>query len=243
MGGERVKSAMLKKMIKELHLEEVGGGIYSVIDASERTADYDTKVGLYDALIGNPLYNRIIWGNWPKEYDRFCREALADSPKGVVLDAGCGSLVFTADAYADAENSFIVLLDRSIEMLKKGQERLRERMGTVPEHIVFVQGNIFDLPFLDALFDTVVCFGLLHMFDEKEKLLAELNRVKKPQGKLYLTSLVGNSWLGKAYLEQLQKAGEVGTIYTSDSLKNELAKILPACEMKSIGNMAYVISS
>ncbi|WP_373033791.1 hypothetical protein, partial [Sulfurovum sp.] len=94
---------MLEKIIKELHLEKIDGGIYSAIDAPERTADYDTKVRLYDALIGNPLYNRLIWGNWPKEYDRFCREALADTPKGVVLDAGCGSLVFTADAYANAD--------------------------------------------------------------------------------------------------------------------------------------------
>ncbi len=242
MGGERVKSSMIAKMIKELHLEEVGGGIYSVIDATERTADYDTKVGLYDALIGNPLYNRIIWGNWPKEYDRFCREALADTPKGVVLDAGCGSLVFTADAYADADNSFIVLLDRSIEMLKKGQERLRERMGTLPDNIVFVQGNIFDLPFLDGIFDTVMCQGLLHMFDEKAALLTELKRVKKPQGKLFFTSLVSNNRLGKAYLAQLQKAGEVSSIYTSESLNSELAGILSEYKMNSIGNMAYVVS-
>lgn len=231
---------MIETLCNDMFMEEVEEGIYSSIEFSKRASDYDRKVTLYDWLIGNPVYNRVIWGNWPKNYAHFCQEALDEHDNGVVLDAGCGSLVFTAKVYANAANKEIILLDRSLGMLKKAKERLIKLTGKIPNNIVLIQGDIFDLPFKNNVFDTVISVGVLHMFDNKKDLLDELRRVKKKNAKLYMTSLVANNWLGKKYMEELSKAGEVGRVYSSESLKNELDTLGWKVDIQTKGNMVYL---
>ena len=231
---------MLNNILKNKQIEQLDNGIYTVIEKEHRVSDYDDKVKGYDTLIGNSMYNKLIWGNDVKNYQDFCKEALDFAPDGVILDAGCGSLVFTADVYAKSTNKLIVLLDRSMGMLERAKERLIERCGEVPKHIVFIQGDIFDLPFYESSFDVVMSQGLLHMFDDKKSFLDELKRVKKESAFLSFTSLVGNNMVGRGYLKLLKKAGEVAVAYSSEELEVILDKILENYEIKSIGNMAYM---
>ena len=234
---------MIDKLLKVPQLEEVSEGIYSYLNTSDRQSSYDSKVKAYDMVVGNSFYNRLIWGNWPSNYQDFCRKALNNSPEGIYLDAGCGSLVFTASVYAEANNKLIVLLDRSIGMLEQGRNRIKKLVGHVPNNIVFIQGDIFSLPFHDNVFDTIASFGVLHMFDEKMRLLSELERVKCDGGKLFFTSLVGNNAIGRKYLEILRSAGEVATCYSSESLSNIISTMPFKYNLSSIGNMAYAKSA
>lgn len=228
------------EMVKEnLRLEEIEDGIFSSLSPCDRESDYDAKVRVYDLIVGNALYNRAVWGNWPSDYANFCRQALASTPRGIFLDAGCGSLVFTAREYAQANNKLIVLLDRSLGMLRKGKERIEKLRGESPKNIFFIQGDIFSLPFQDASFDTVASFGVLHMFEEKMNILTELGRVKKHTGQVFFSSLVGNNALGRQYLEILKKAGEVATCHSSQSLINQLSASPFEFKLTTIGNMAY----
>lgn len=231
---------MIKLVLKNnIELEEVDEAIFSCLGRNERQSDYDKKVNSYDLIVGNAFYNRVVWGNWPSNYANFCRQALVSSSNGIFLDAGCGSLVFTADEYATADNKLIVLLDRSIGMLRKGRERIKKRRGGIPKNIVFLQGDIFSLPFLDTAFDTVASFGVLHMFEEKIALLAELERVTKCSGQIFFSSLVGNNALGRKYLGILRKAGEVTTCYSSQALISQLSSSPFEYKLSTIGNMAY----
>lgn len=234
---------MFSHILEEIELVEVRDGIFSAIDESQRESDYDTKVGMYDAVVGNRIYNRIIWGNWPSNYRNFCENALNTNAPRAVLDAGCGSLVFTSQAYAESNNELIVLLDRSLGMLEKGKKRLAEICGSVPRHIYFIQGDIFQLPFRNSSFDSVVSNGVLHMFEDKRHILAEMERVKTLQGISWFSSLVGNNNLGKLYLSALRKTGEVATVHSSQSLDEELKGMPSKYELNSIGNMAYVKSA
>ena len=233
---------MLNRVLDSSQLIEVSDGIFSVLDEDQRKSDYDKKVGAYDAVVGNRFYNKIIWGNWPSNYHDFCKRAINLSANGTLLDAGCGSLVFTAQAYAETNNNLVVLLDRSLEMLERGKQRLTEICGSVPSHIKFVQGDIFRLPFHSASFDSVISNGLIHMFDEKEQIIMEMERVKVPAGSLFFSSLVANNRIGKAYLSALKKSGEVATVHSSESLRNRLQNMPYQYDLASIGNMAYIQS-
>lgn len=230
---------MIELVLKNIKVEEVDEGIFSCIDRNDRQSDYDNKVNAYDLVVGNAIYNRVMWGNWPSNYADFCHQALTSKPGGIFLDAGCGSLVFTADAYANADNKLIVLLDRSIGMLRKGRDRIKKHSGAIPKNIVFIQGDIFSLPFQDAAFDTVASFGMLHIFEEKIDLLAELERVKKHSGKVFFSSLVGNNTLGRRYFNILNKSGEVATCHSSQSLIGQLSPSPFEYKLSTIGNMAY----
>lgn len=230
---------MIESLLQGIELEEVEEGNFSCLGRNDRHSSYDTKVNAYDAVVGNPLYNRIVWGNWPSSYRTFCRQALMSTPGGTFLDAGCGSLVFTAKAYLEANNKWIVLLDRSIGMLRKGRARIKKLAGVVPKNVVFMQGDIFHLPFRDGVFDTVASFGVLHLFDEKVSLLAELKRVKRAQGQAFFSSLVGNNAVGRNYLQILRKSGEVATCHSSAALNSLLSSLPFEYKLTTVGNMAY----
>ena len=87
-----------------------------------RGAPYDRKAAVYDRVVGARAYNRVIWGTSTTAYRKFASEALA-SGTGPMLDAGCGSAVFTAGVYRRASRP-LVLVDRSIGMLVRAHGAL-----------------------------------------------------------------------------------------------------------------------
>lgn len=52
-------------------------------------------------------------------------------------------------------------------MLKQGRLRIQKLCGEVPRNMVFIQGNIFSLPFKDGVSDAVASFGVLHLLKKK----------------------------------------------------------------------------
>ncbi len=235
---------MICEILKDVELSEVQNGILSVLPEDKQASDYDNnnKVGMYDLIVGNKFYNRLVWGNWPSQYLAFCRECLDFAPDGMVLDAGCGSLVFTSQAYANANNKVIVLLDRSLGMLKAAQARIKKACGSVPDNIIFIQGDIFDLPFRSSVFDVVMSQGLLHMFEDKVSILSELDRVKKEGGASAFTCLVGNNRIGRNYLALLEKSGEVASVQTSNALTDIVNNSPYPYAIVTKGNMVYARS-
>ncbi|MFT6407176.1 MAG: ubiquinone/menaquinone biosynthesis C-methylase UbiE [Arenicella sp.] len=217
-------------------------GIFSVLEESRQQSGYDGKVLAYDAIAGNRFYNKLFWGNWPSSYQKFCESGLKQSPKKPVLDVGCGSLVFTANAYAQSDNQQIVLLDRSLGMLKRARERLSKIHGSAPDNISFIQGDAFDLPFVDNAFGSVMSHGLLHIFDQKKDILSELERVKDCNGTISVTSLVSNGGVGRKYLSLLEKSGQTAKSLSSDSLNNLLNSRQLDYELCTQGNIAYIKS-
>ncbi|MCB0167871.1 MAG: class I SAM-dependent methyltransferase [Anaerolineae bacterium] len=231
---------MIKNLLKQnMVLEEIEAGIFTSIESTKREHEYDNKADLYDILIGSQLYNRIMWGNRLSDYQEFCRKALISGSKGYVLDAGCGSLVFTGELYAQYKERPLVLLDRSLGMLRKAKARLIALNGEIPENIYLLQGDILSLPFRDGVFETVQSFGMLHLFSDTAGFIQTLFRMKSESGTLFFNSLVGNNWLGRNYLKLLLQAGEVATINTSASLKKEVSEMGLDVATETIGNMAY----
>ena len=70
--------------------------------APERVRAYDLGAWFYDLVVGSRLYHRTVWGMPPDQHLAFARRALdlssnePDESDGPILDAGCGSLLFTA---------------------------------------------------------------------------------------------------------------------------------------------------
>lgn len=200
---------------------------------------YDRTAAFYDALVGNPLYNRVLWGNWPATYRAWCEQALAAPGTGPVLDVGCGTLVFTAEAYLRHAERPIILVDRSLGMLAKARARLLRRFGRVPEHLTLLQADLFDLPFRSHRFATVLSWGTLHLFDDPEPTLAALRRMLAEDGHLHLTSLVTGRPVGDRFLHLLHKVGEVATPAGIDALAARLAAAGLTADCSVRGNMAY----
>jgi len=195
--------------------------------------DYDRHARLYDRLIGNRLYNRAVWGVDPARYAAFAAEAVA-SGSGPMLDAGCGTAVFTADVYRTATRP-LTLVDRSAGMLARARERLA---GSAVE---FVQADLFALSFPPGGFETVGCFAMLHVLDDPAAALAALRPQLAPGGRLFASMLVSDGRrLSRAYLGALQRRGEVGPPRKTDDLRAAAVALFDDVSVARIGAMAFL---
>lgn len=175
------------------------------LGAPSRVHAYDVGAWFYDLVVGSRLYHKLVWGMPPQEHLAFARRALAAAPDGPLLDAGCGSLLFTAPCYRETGRD-LTLLDASVTMLARAERRLgKDRRSTR-----LTKGDLRALPF-DTQFAATLHFGVLHCLDEQERVLGELFRVTRAGGKLFLSCLTLGRPRGDAFLRRLARAGHVST--------------------------------
>lgn len=201
----------------------------SGLDAGAR---YDGREAFFDRLVASRLYNRVAWSTSPDDYERFARKAV-DSAHGPLLDVAAGTAAATAAAYR-ASTRPVVVTDRSRDMLARAAQRLAAD-GQVRPGIRLVQADAFDLPFTPGSFDTVLCLGFLHMVEDVSSLLDQLRGQLRPGGRLFCSSLVAETPVGRRYLTMLHRAGEVATPRTGDQLAE-----LCGTPVQRRGSMAYI---
>jgi ubiquinone/menaquinone biosynthesis C-methylase UbiE len=215
--------------------------IYSVLPDASQSHHYDRRATVYDRVVGSRLYNSIMWGSAPRDYVAFARQAVDSSQDGKFLDAGCGSLLFTASTYLQTDRQ-IVAFDQSLAMLRRARTRLLKAAGGMPEHIILLQADLSDLPFRPASFHTVLCLNVLHQFAAATALLQNLQRLLSDEGQLFLTSLLLNDrFIGDRYLSALYRMRE----FVPPRTRSELRSILNEALQREVtytekGNMAFV---
>lgn len=162
---------------------------------------------------------------------------------GPLLDAGCGSLVFTSNVYAKLERP-LILVDLSLGMLEAARARLIGILGGVPNNIFLLQADLRALPFRSNCFDTVLSMGMIHLFPRLGDVIPELRRVTEPTGELYLTSLVAERMIGRRYLALLHKAGEIAPPRSCAGLLTELETVGlgRSVEIDLKGSMAFMVA-
>jgi ubiquinone/menaquinone biosynthesis C-methylase UbiE len=229
-----VKPDLLTFLLKPgIEPSQVEGNIWSVLPPDERTAPYDRMARAYDWLIGNGLYNKLVWGNWSALYRSAAARAVQTLGEGPILDCGCGSLIFTAHAYRAAPLDRMILFDRSIGMMQRGSRRLPDA--------TFIQGDALNLPFVDESFATCFSWGLAHIFGSTAPLFAELCRVTRRGGCVSLSMLVlADRNPGDRVLPQLYKRGEIASPEYAQAMKVAFAKCFTLESAEVCGNMLFL---
>lgn len=138
-----------------------------------------------------------LFDDWPEKYDRwfttpigsltgkFESELVLDflkpGPGERILDAGCGTGVFTLDLLS--AESRIVGLDISLPMLCWANKKLEGRPFQP------VSGDMNALPFRDGSFDKVVSITALEFIQDGKGVVAELFRVTRRGGVIVVATL------------------------------------------------------
>ena len=138
-----------------------------------------------------------LFDEWPEKYDQWFTtpigslvrkyeselilDLLKPVPGKIVLDAGCGTGVFTHDILFSG--SLVTGLDISFPMLR----RAREKSGRYP--FSPIMGDISTVPFRDGSFDKVVSITAIEFIKNAKGAVAELFRVTKKGGVIVVANL------------------------------------------------------
>ncbi len=206
--------------------------IPSTLPENERAASYDQMAAGYDLLVGNGLYNRLVWGCPKSEYARAADMFLQTVSSGALIDFGCGSCVFTAQSYQGHEDR-LTLFDRSMGMLERAARRL--------PHGQFLQGDALGAPFPDNHFAGGMGWGMSHVFGTDSPYFAELHRIVQPGAPIAISTLVlTDHTIGNRMLLMLEKQGEA-VPETADQVTSSFAQLFSVAQSRLIGNMLFLV--
>jgi len=218
---------------------DLGDGVGSLLPVGTAPGGYDGFAPLYDAVVSNRLYNAVFWGVPPAAHRAFAGHALASAPPGTVLDCPCGSLLFTAPVHPPAEDRQLLLVDRSVGMLRRGRRRLHG--GRTSPRACLLQGDLFDLPLRPASLAAVMSFGGLHVLPDRGRVVTTLWNLVSPGGRLFLSSLIaGERPAGDWLLARLHRAGQVAEPFDRDTLR---ALLPPGASVDVQGSWAFVTAT
>ncbi|WP_310599350.1 methyltransferase domain-containing protein [Desulfobulbus sp.] len=154
---------------------------------------FDTWTDRYDSWFATPV------GRLVKRYETDLLLALLDPRPGEhLLDAGCGTGIFTVDVLT--KGALVTGIDLSIPMLAGAVGRLGNG------GFAALGADMCALPFADGSFDRVFSMTAIDFVADGGKAMAELDRVVRPGGRVVVTTL--NS-LGP-WAEQRRRKGAAG---------------------------------
>jgi ubiquinone/menaquinone biosynthesis C-methylase UbiE len=212
-------------------LTEILPNISSTLPENERESSYDKIAGGYDALVGNGIYNRLIWGCSKSEYTRSAKVFFGQVPTGPIIDFGCGTCVFTASGYKGLENR-LTLFDRSLGMLKRAKKRLPRSS--------FIQGDALNAPFADGSFSGAMGWGMSHVFGTQASYFSEMHRLLQPGGVAAISSLIlTDRKIGNKVLNMLEKQGEA-IPETGQQVAAAFAQFFDVSEQRVVGSMLFL---
>jgi len=138
-----------------------------------------------------------IFDDWPEKYDQWFEtpmgrlikgyesklvlRMLTPDPGEVILDAGCGTGIFTADILKTGAR--VVGLDLALAMLRRALTKCTGRT------FQFVIGDMQRLPFADASFHKAVSITAIEFIQDARIAVKELFRVTKPGGFIVVATL------------------------------------------------------
>ena len=120
--------------------------------------------------------NRKIWQN-PEEI----LSAAEIKPQWTAADLGCGSGYFTTILARQVKKVYAI--DVQKEMLDFLQDKIR-RLKISNIELLLSKTN--EIPLENQSVDFLISVNTLHEFDDRDKMIHEMNRVIKPQGRLLI---------------------------------------------------------
>lgn len=121
------------------------------------------------------------WKNYITHTLSFLKTWAAIPPSATVLDVGCGTGEFERLLLSEQTKQCIVGVDISEKMLSIASQKC-----LAYPYVYFKPASAVALPFENDSFDLIVSANAFHFFPCPETALAEMRRVLKPEGQVFI---------------------------------------------------------
>lgn len=120
---------------------------------------------------------------------RFVADYLAAGPaRGSILDLGTGTAQIPIEFCRQSPSGSIVAIDLAEEMLAIARQNVAA--AGFDDRIRLERVNARGLPYTDGAFDAVISNSIIHHIPEPASAFAEMVRVCKPGGRLFIRDLI-----------------------------------------------------
>ena len=136
---------------------------------------WDKVSKIYDFV--ENIYNRDVYQNTGKKVASFIDN------NDVVLECACGTGAISK--YVASRCKELLVTDYSLGMLKQAEKNLKSF-----NNVSIKKANMMELEFADESFDKVIAGNVIHLLQEPDKALKELERVVKKGGKIIIPTYI-----------------------------------------------------
>eukprot|EP00257_Ricinus_communis_P024763 XP_025012177.1 uncharacterized methyltransferase At1g78140, chloroplastic isoform X2 [Ricinus communis] len=169
---------------KETHIElTVASGASKYDDAMPLATEF-FRLSLISFLYERGWRQNFIWGGFPgpeKEFE-LIKDYLKPVLGGNIIDASCGSGLFSRLFAKSGLFSLVVALDYSENMLQQCYDFIKQEENFPTENLISVRADISRLPFLFGSVDAVHAGAAIHCWPSPSAAVAEISRVLRPGG-------------------------------------------------------------
>ncbi|CAO2175494.1 unnamed protein product [Urochloa humidicola] len=149
------------------------------------------RTSLVSFLYERGWRQKFRWGGFPgrKRELEMAKTYLKPTIGGTIVDASCGSGLFSRLFVKSGLYSLVVALDFSENMLKQCSEYIKQE-NISDERLALVRADISRLPFVGGSIDAVHAGAAIHCWPSPACAVAEISRVLRPGGVFVATTFV-----------------------------------------------------
>ncbi|KAG5245822.1 hypothetical protein OIU76_001981 [Salix suchowensis] len=192
--GSSLQCSTCKKTYsgKETHLElTVASGSKEYCDAMPLATEF-FRTPFMSFLYERGWRQNFVWGGFPgpeKEFE-LMKDYLKPVLGGNILDASCGSGLFSRLFAKSGLFSLVTALDYSENMLQQCYEFIKQEENFPKENLILVRADIARLPFISGSLDAIHAGAAIHCWPSPSAAVAEVSRVLRPGGVFVATTYI-----------------------------------------------------
>ncbi|KAE8709824.1 Major facilitator superfamily protein isoform 1 [Hibiscus syriacus] len=168
---------------------------------SSGSKQYDESMPLATEFFRTPVISFLYERGWRQNFESLsnyqftlqfdmAKNYLKPVLGGTIVDASCGSGMFTRLFSKSGLFSRVIALDFSENMLRQCYDFIEEEENFPKEKVTLVRADISRLPFESSAVDAVHAGAALHCWPSPSTAVAEISRVLRPGGVFVATTYI-----------------------------------------------------
>ncbi|XP_057815197.2 uncharacterized methyltransferase At2g41040, chloroplastic [Cryptomeria japonica] len=232
--------------------------VYIDLTVTGGSSEYDEYRPVTTEMFRSPIVSFVYERGWrqrfatsgfpgPDEEFKMAQKFFQPAAGGLLVDASCGSGLFSRRFAKCGIYSGVVALDFSENMLRQCYEFIKGDKDLVKGNLALVRADISRLPFTTGSVDAVHAGAAIHCWPSPSSAVAEICRVLKPGGVFVATTFVLPEYadwdIVKPLRRVVKQAANISSGYLTEREIQELIKTCAFVDYSVIRRQGFIMIS